>query len=341
MAIPRLLEERGIDHRRLLEESGLAHTLFDDSENTLSIAEGARLLRLGAERAACPHFGLLVGQNAPAQSMGALGYLMLSSPTVGDALAVLAQHLGVHDRGSVVAMRVEDRFAIMSYSTLDAGVESPDQVHALSIALGRNIMRALCGPAWKPAHVTFAFKRPIDMAPYRQCFGVTPAFDAAESALVFPARQLAQTLPGADAMLNRLMKQRVEAQSFAADEGLVDNVRRLLRASLPAAVPSLTEVAERMGVHARTLERQLASRGTTFRRVREELVHDVARELLEETSMPLAQIASTLGYSEAASFTRAFARRSGVPPLKWRVARTRTRPADEGAGPASAVAKDG
>jgi AraC-like DNA-binding protein len=320
-ALPLLLGEFGIDAGEVLGEFRLAPSVFDDSENTLPYAVGGRLLSLCVERTRCPHFGLLVGQRAPAQSMGPLGYLMLSSPTVGTALEILAAHLNVHDRGSVVALRREGRIARLTYSVIEPDVERADQVHALSIAVARNILRALCSPVWKPQYVTFAFARPKEVAPYRECFGVTPSFDAAESALAFPDSQLALALPGADIHLHRMMKQRVASQSYAADQDIVDNVRRLLLASDVGAPLFLAEVATKIGVHSRKLERMLAEHGTSYRKLRDQVLHDIACKLLSETNMPLAEIASTLGYSETAAFTRAFSRWCGLTPLRWRFLR--------------------
>jgi AraC-like DNA-binding protein len=40
--------------------------------------------------------------------------------------------------------------------------------------------------------------------------------------------------------------------------------------------------------------------------------------LLQDTQVPLGQIAAALGYSEASAFTRAFRRWSGETPTAWR-----------------------
>ena len=114
------------------------------------------------------------------------------------------------------------------------------------------------------------------------------------------------------------MRQRVGTRTQAAESEIVEVLRRLLRARLPSAEVSLADVALELGMHERTLQRRLIERGTSFREVRETLWRDVARELLESTTMPVREIASILGYSEAAAFTRAFSRWSRVTPSKWR-----------------------
>jgi Arabinose-binding domain of AraC transcription regulator, N-term len=66
MALPRLLGEFGVDANRLLAEFGLEPAYFEDPENKIALATMGQLLARCADAAACPHFGLLVGQRADA-----------------------------------------------------------------------------------------------------------------------------------------------------------------------------------------------------------------------------------------------------------------------------------
>jgi AraC-like DNA-binding protein len=53
--------------------------------------------------------------------------------------------------------------------------------------------------------------------------------------------------------------------------------------------------------------------------VLDELKFEVARQLVSDTELPLAQISAALNFSEPAAFTRAFERWSGgISPQKWR-----------------------
>ena len=321
MAIPDILREHGVDAQEVFDACRVPLELFADPEATISFVEGDDLLGRAATLTGREDFGLLVGQRAPAQSLGALGYLMLSAPTVRAALDALTAHINVHDRGAVVALRVENRTAALRYSLVVPGLRRADQIYGLSIAVGQGILRALCGPHWRAEAVNFSFARPTLVEPYRECFGVTPNFDAAESSLVFADSYLDQALPGADAFLNRVMRDHVGASAEGAGMEIVEEVRRVLRASPPPGLASLEAVARQLGLHERTLKRRLAARGTAFRSVRETLLGDIARDLLRNTSLEIAEIAAALGYSEVAAFTRAFRRWEGATPQAWRSAK--------------------
>ncbi|WFT83611.1 AraC family transcriptional regulator [Methylobacterium sp. CB376] len=78
------------------------------------------------------------------------------------------------------------------------------------------------------------------------------------------------------------------------------------------------EVAEVIGFSRRTLSRRLKSEGATFKEVINEARFNVAKQLLVNTDMSLAEISAALEFSEPAAFTHAFRRWTGTTPSAWR-----------------------
>ena len=77
-------------------------------------------------------------------------------------------------------------------------------------------------------------------------------------------------------------------------------------------------MARQLEMHKRTLNRYLKAAGTGFRAVADGVRFEVARHLVVDTGIPLAQISAALDFSEPAAFTRAFERWSGVSPSRLR-----------------------
>lgn len=324
LALPAVLRSLGVDPPGLLEALGLTESFFEDPENTLSMALAGRLLGVCVERTGCEHFGLLVGQYAGASSLGALGYLIRSSATAGDALAAFSRHLDVQDQGGTVWVDSEGSHSILGYTLFDAEVESLDQIMACAIAIGTNILRSLFGPPWRPDAVQFAFSRPRRVGPYGHFFGVQPRFDADRSGIVFQSSLLSAPVPSADFLLRKLMEERVQELKRISEDDVVAQIRRLLRTMVTSPDCSMSAVAERMGVPRRTLNRKLAAAGTTFHQQREEARRELACQLLENTRTTATEIAEVLGYADPASFTRAFQRWTGSAPAQWRARRGRS-----------------
>jgi AraC-like DNA-binding protein len=320
MALVPLLRTRGVDPAGVLAAFGYDVAFFDEPENTLPFALAARLLERCAELTRCDHFGLLVGQRGGLSVLGPVGFLMQSSADVRAALQSLGRFLHIHDRGAVVGLTDRGGFAALSYTIMQSGVEGRGQVLDLAMALGFNLMRALCGSGWLPSEVQFAHRAPADPSPWRRFFGVTVRFDTDQSALVFPSHWLERPIPSADPLLHRMMEQRIQQLQALSAEDLAGQLRRMLMAWVAEPGLSIGRVAAHIGMNPRTLNRRLAVEGTSFAQLRDEARHQVACDLLRDTQTPAAEIASVLCYADAAAFSRAFRRWTGQPPAAWRAA---------------------
>ena len=80
----------------------------------------------------------------------------------------------------------------------------------------------------------------------------------------------------------------------------------------------MQSVAADLGMHRRTLDRQLQHFGVAFKALSDEIRYDVSRQLLADTALPVIAIAQSLHYADPSAFTHAFRRWSGTTPTHWR-----------------------
>ena len=73
-----------------------------------------------------------------------------------------------------------------------------------------------------------------------------------------------------------------------------------------------------MAMHRRTLNRRLATSGTSTSEQLEDVRSHIARQLVADTGLSMIEIASTLNCSDASTFTRAFRRWTDMSPCEWR-----------------------
>ncbi|MEC7258808.1 MAG: helix-turn-helix transcriptional regulator, partial [Pseudomonadota bacterium] len=76
--------------------------------------------------------------------------------------------------------------------------------------------------------------------------------------------------------------------------------------------------ADELGVSERSLHRKLAETGTSYRQILDNVRLRRARELLDNSDLPMSEISERLGFSEMASFSRFFRRVAGLPPSNYR-----------------------
>jgi AraC-like DNA-binding protein len=157
-----------------------------------------------------------------------------------------------------------------------------------------------------------------DPEPYRRHFRAPLRFNQESAVIVFPAQDLDRRIAGADPMLRALLEERVSQMKGVQGSEFSDDIRRLLRTRLTSNRCSADDIADLLAMHRRTLSRHLKSSGMGYRAITNEIRFEIARQLLQDTQVPLAQIAAALGFSEASAFTRAFRRWSGQTPTAWR-----------------------
>lgn len=134
---------------------------------------------------------------------------------------------------------------------------------------------------------------------------------------MFNRRWLEKAPPGADHQLYRhlLRKTRELHHDLPAD---TDEPLLLLRTVLRGGLCKQEEVAALLGIHRRTLGRQLRACGTTFRCEVEAIRFAQAKQLLADTTLNAKQVAFTLSYADVSAFSHAFKRWSGMSPAQWR-----------------------
>ena len=307
----------GADPDALLAEVGLSRTYFQDPENSLTFRTIGRLFRRAIDTTGCNHVGLLMGQQTTMSFMGPVGFLMRSSPTVGDAWREFTTHLGVHDRGAIAAIEAGPRVATISYALQVPDVEAVEQIYSLAIAIGNNMMREMCGNDWRAEEIQLSFDS-REPGVFRQAFRAPVRFNAERSALVISTASLAQRLRTADPLLHRMMSDRIQSLAARGPASLLDEARKQLATMVLLPDCTAAALANRLGLSERTLFRRLAEKGATFQSLRDEACRNTAYELLAHTERRALDVATILGYSDAAAFTRAFRRWSGTTPAAWR-----------------------
>ena len=324
-AVSEVLRSLGANPVNVLAEIGVDLALFDNPDNQISYSARGRMMAHCAARSSCPHFGLLVGQQAGLNSFGLVGLLARSSPDVETALRTLVRFMHLHVRGAVITLAAEGNLAMLDYAIYQSGVEGNDQVEDGAVAVAFNIMRDLCGREWMPVEVRFAHRRREDAAPFRNFFQAPLRFDAEQNSVLFSADWLNRRLPATDPQLRRLLQREIDKLEVRHGDDFPEQVRSVLRSTVVTGHSSADQVAALFSMDRRTLNRRLNAFGTGFQELADEIRLEIARQMLEDSTMEVIQIALLLDYADASAFTRAFRRWTGTTPASWRARQRKPR----------------
>jgi len=325
LAIPDVLTELGVTPGQAFAKAGVDPSLFDDPDRRIGMRALGRLLECCSAMTNCNHFGLLVGERFDLEGLGSIGYLMRNSPTIGDALRSLLVHLHLHDRGAAPLLLTRNPTSvILGYSIYRHGVPGLERVYDVAIAIGYQIMRQLCGPSWKPIEAQFSYRRPGNTVPHRRLFKSRIVFDVPVSGIVFPSSWLENPIEGADAVLHAILAKAIWEEETTLSLSFAERVELTLHQMVLSGTATADSISKLFGIHKRTLRRRLEKEGKNLLKLINATRFELAQQLLETTELTVTEISAALGYSDTATFSRAFKSWTGYSPVHWRSVASRT-----------------
>lgn len=128
------------------------------------------------------------------------------------------------------------------------------------------------------------------------------------------------SLPLQDCIFNQADEQPVHRglQDLAVTSNSLDSLRQQLPFLLKNGYPPADRIAEVTGMSLRSFQRQLAKEHLSYSLLIDQVRFETAVGLLQDPSLKLIEIALELGYNDAANFTRAFKRWTGMSPSQFR-----------------------
>jgi len=321
--ILRALAARGIDVAPLAARAGIDPAALGPDARVPREALN-RLWALAVEATGDPAFGLEASRFTTQTTFHALGYAVLASLTLKEALERMIRYRRLI--GEVLNLRLVDagdryRFEIDVSAHPGVPFQAVDAIAATWVRQARLLHGARpCNPLL----VSFARPAPADLHPYRKTFRAPLQFDAAVNALEFARADLEDRLPAGNAELARGNDEVLVRYLARAEQSRVaSRVRQALLEALPDGAPSKPAIARRLGLSPRSLQRQLADEGTSFTALLTEARVGLARNYVDEGRLSVTEIAFVLGFADTSTFSRAFKRWSGQSPRAFAAERSR------------------
>jgi AraC-like DNA-binding protein len=320
--LPGVLREFGVDPSSVFAGTGVDLDSLHQ-ETRVPFADLLELLDRASRQTGCPHLGLLLGLRFKFPHHGAIGQLMLTAPTLGQALIdLLSWHPG-YSSGAIVYLNRFDQEYAYGYANFVPSKPGSPVLYDAVMAIGMRMVHDLTNGAVKPVEVQLSRRAPETASSYSQLLKVPVRFNQNQSCLILKVDALRTPLPRHDPQARAGILASIERAVFHAPPDVVTLTRRALRQALCLDKPTLSAVAAQMGLHPRTLERRLAEAGQTFGALRDQVCFAVARELLELTDIPVGEISAAVGFAAPSVLTTMFRRLGGTPPSAWRASTPR------------------
>ncbi len=260
---------------------------------------------------------LAVAAATEPRTYGHLTYLIAASATVGEALRCLVAYYGLLSDGVVFSLEPGRRVASLTMTLRDRELR-PDTAELFMIATVIEFLRRF-GTDGQPREIVLsqADPGPRQAARLSAHLGASLSFGHPAAGLRFSMRQLGASMRQAEPGLAHLLEAHARAELVDMPSSTTARVRAALE-PYPDAPVAAVEIAKQLGMSARTLRRQLQAEGSSVRALLDDARRTAVQRLLARPEASLTEAAATLGYSDVASFGRAFRRWFGMAPAAYR-----------------------
>lgn len=322
------LQAQEMDTSAVLSALGLSEAQLSDAAQRVPSLRLTRALHLAQSLCGDPQTSLNIAALVRPAHLGSLGYALLSAPEGGAGLT-LFERMQTLVCNEMLCHHTVSGPVVESRHELLGPVPRDPAFWTFFVAARHGFARWVSGRELVPLRIDLPCPPPADPEPFLRFIGAPVRFNTPDCRELIPTEWLSWGNPNADPAVHGLMASIAGQQHQAAADN-TDEILALLKQrivlslhegsvpTLDSAVAQLFGQAHTAGASSRQLQRRLAERGLSFKSLVEDVRREQALSHLEQTDLPLADVAQRLGYAEPSSFHRAVRRWTGLTPLAVR-----------------------
>lgn len=315
-----ILAEVGVDYGDVLRRAGLPDDLLNRDNVRLSSESFLRFFEALDASVGDPTFWVRLTEAMNPEFFTPPVFAALCSPNLAVAAERLARFKPLLGPISLDVRDAAEGLKLV-YRWNDVAAKQPAYMHGLEALFATNLARLGTRERIRPTEVVVpAFPR--DPQPFEAYLGIRMKRGKVIR-VTFSAADAHRPFLTANSTMWSIFEPelRKRLSDLQGDATFAERTRVVLMEALPSGQAGMDNVARRLGVSSRTLQRRLRGEGTNFKAVVDATRERLARHYLRRTQLSSTEIAYLLGFDEATSFFRAFQRWTGTTPeaLRQRV----------------------
>ena len=307
----------GIDARRLAREAQLPSWALTAGMGAIDARHVTRIWELIEHALEGGDAALTVARQYRMGALDLYDYLFATAPTLGEGLARSRRYLHLVTTNSILEVApADDGTVTYSFRQQHPVDRRTDLAQRAAVLMCCDRARAATSLQLAPTRVGFAQTAPRSARRLAEAIGTDVIeFGASATSFTFRLADLDFPLRTADPVLAEILVRYAESVPLPPVTWL-EQFREVLTGVMEDGAPCcVDEVARRMAVSVRTLQRRLAEWGTTWSAQLDEMRYRRAREADLFASSTMQSLATRLGYSDVRSVRRAMRRWKDVTSL--------------------------
>lgn len=309
---------KGYDEAVLLSQHGLNRANLVAPHFQLPFLTFLKVQQQASDLVHDPCLGLKIGAEIRSEQVGSLGLLMATSQTLREALLHFSRWGNSLREGWSLELVDGPESADYIYRVQEFGVSHRQDVE-YSLANLCSLIRTRMGRNWAPLEVHLAHSNPSRARTYEGVFNAPVFFDQPLSKLVISRQDLTVPSERVSYALLPIVEAHLQLASLGTrpEESVERQISLMVAQSMGQRPVQLADVASKLGMPVRSLQRALADRQTSFREIVRQERQRVAENLLSQGRFnSMTEIAISAGYADGSVFSRAFRAWTGDAPSK-------------------------
>jgi AraC-like DNA-binding protein len=311
------VRSRGLPYEPFLVSAGIALELLDQPSARVTAEQYVTLFTELTDQLDDEFLGFLSRQ----LRRGSFALILrsaLGAETLDVAMRRVTRTFGLLQDDVTLELVQEGRLAGLAVRFTASLANQPNFFHELLLRVFWRVLAWLRGGSLPVERFDFAFESPPYAGNYGRVFPAPLRFGTACSAFWFDASNLDSAVRRDEAAMRKFITE-MQANVVVprGTDEVIARVREHLHGSQPMW-PDLTATADALAMSASTLQRRLATEGTSFQTLKDDLRRDIAIFRLNTSAVPLVALAEELGFANSAAFQRAFKNWTGSAPGTYR-----------------------
>jgi AraC-like DNA-binding protein len=306
----------------LLRSAGLDPDAINDPVLRIPYADMMMLSEHAARITKDIAFGLHVGERVEQHNYGVVGYSVITSATLGEALRCLARYLPIWTNVGAFRLDVEGAVAHFRWDYADCSLPESRHDCEMSMATVARFHRLSSGATWKPREVWFQHPKPRDTSEHARIFRAPVRFGMPANALLLDRKLLELPLRKSRSRSHQAITEAAEQllAKAAGRESLSQSALSFIRQKLARGDFGVEAISRHLGVSPRTLQRRLRGESSSYRQLIQQARQDLSRFLLLGAQATATETSYALGFSEPSAFLHAFHKWHGMSPRAYKLA---------------------
>lgn len=309
-----------VDGVAALRFAGLDPDAHWDPKHMIPADTYYSMLELLAAQTDVTTLPLRCGESMRCDDYGALGLAWKAAPDLMGSFSRVARYARLWTSVVEYELRDDPRgmlFVVQRRGQRRLGLRLSNEA---TLASAVSLARQVSPKPFSPHAVLIRHSAPSTTEGHTAYFGCPVWFDAPLDGLLLSRDALAQPNILGDRGITQFLMSHLDTElsQIAPDDTLETKTKDAIARALSEGSPKMADIAQGLGLSARSFHRRLAEHGLSFQTLTEETRRDLAMGLLGDTRYSLAEIAFLTGFSEQSAFTRAFKRWVGSTPAHYR-----------------------